>query len=175
MTDMDGLAQMETRRREVSTAAKERAQRQAPLSKSASRDIPKPDHVAPAAAATPPGDSIDPPATRRGAAAKRERQPAAPPKESPAASTKSPKGDLTRLTIYVDDAGRETLSNIAVAALRKNVRITLNSGVVRLALERLMSEMTPEQIVDVLAQQRDDELAERARRDVGSIGGRPRF
>lgn len=72
-------------------------------------------------------------------------KPAAPTTPPPAASTGT---DLTKVSIYLDDTADTYLETVRAAARATKPRVdATRSAVVRLALNRLAEQFTPEEIV----------------------------
>lgn len=168
---LNGLEQLESKRKIASDAGRKangaRAAGRTPAStKSGSRAIPKPDFA-------PKSVESSTPEQQRSTAA------AEAPAKTRSKTTKA-RGELRPVTVYLDETTREQLSEVAAVAMRTTLRGNSNSAVVRMALDQLLSDMSPEQIVDAMTAKRDAELAERARlrqthQTAGNSGGRPRF
>lgn len=106
------------------------------------RDVPPPQHSAPAKSPTPVAD-VDPATPTVATTAqppRKQKRPPAPPKTAPTI-------DLVRQTVYLDGPADDILE--AVRAASRPRRIDANrSAVIRLALRRLAAELSPTEIVD---------------------------
>ena len=138
---IDGLAAMKRSRDEASEKAKKRnSARHATPPRNPAKQKPEP---APAAVVedAPAAEVVSAP-----------RQKVAKPvvkAVSPAQS--APLAPLVRSTIYLDESANEWLEGIAIDGRRAKPKVDASrSAVVRLAVQRLMESMTPQQVIDEL-------------------------
>lgn len=74
------------------------------------------------------------------------------PPAAPAGTTADELRPQERITVYVDQAHDEFMDDVRFAAARRRPRVDVSrSAVVRYALDRLMQQMTPEQLYDAIA------------------------
>ncbi|KXP11612.1 hypothetical protein AXK57_21975 [Tsukamurella pulmonis] len=136
--------------------------------------MPPPRHSAPPPPARPK-DADDAPASFEGegtapavedagegegtaaAAVVKEDAAAAPPAPAPAPAaplSAAPKGRaVSPSTIYFDEATDDYLEEVAIAGRRGRPKIDSRSAFARLAVRRMMEQLTPEQAVEILRAQ----------------------
>lgn len=139
-------------------ARADRARRKTPPPATSRRVLP-PQHPAPTA---PPQERRSVPEVPKGQETfpgllePHQEAPAAPRAEVTAAvaapASTSPTGELRKVAVYLEEGQDAALDALHYAGASRRPRLDVSkSAVVRLAMERLLSELSPEEIVEVIA------------------------
>lgn len=180
---LDGLTQLENKRNEASARAK-KSGGVTGVRKGRSRDVPPPDHTppplepSPTEQVRPVTSAHDPDSTITRHVVATQPKKARPLKPATTSSDMAGKGGHVRpLTVYLDPERRAQLNQITAIAIGRGESYSA-SAVMRLAMDRLLSDMTSEDVVAALAERRQAELDHRQQlrteNGVDIIVGRPR-